>query len=57
MSTYSLMKLPAVAKQTTLSKSHIYDLIQRKSFPAPVKLTERSVAWLGNPPIFNGAQK
>jgi prophage regulatory protein len=42
----SLMKLPEVVSRTTLSKSHIYKLIQENAFPAPIKLTQRCVAWV-----------
>lgn len=42
----SLIKLPEVINRTTLSKSHIYKLIQEDAFPAPVKLTQRCVAWV-----------
>ena len=41
-----LMKLPRVMEITTLSRSTIYNWIRAGSFPAPVKLGPRSVAWL-----------
>ena len=42
----SFMRLPEVKSVTGLSKSSIYDLIQANSFPAPVPLGERTVAWV-----------
>jgi prophage regulatory protein len=41
-----LMKLPQVMEITTLSRSTIYSWIKAGSFPAPIKLGPRSVAWL-----------
>jgi prophage regulatory protein len=42
----SLLRLPEVKAVTGLSKTSIYDLIREKSFPAPVRLGPRAVAWL-----------
>jgi prophage regulatory protein len=39
------MKLPAVMAQVSLQKSAIYAGIKNKTFPAPIKLGTRSVAW------------
>jgi prophage regulatory protein len=41
-----LIKLKAVMEITALSRSHTYALAQRGEFPKPVKLTERSSAWV-----------
>jgi prophage regulatory protein len=41
-----LLRLPGVKEITGLSKSSLYALIQEKSFPAPVRLGARTVAWV-----------
>lgn len=41
-----LLKLKTVIENTGLSRSHIYALAQQDLFPKPVKLTERSSAWV-----------
>lgn len=40
------LRLPGVKEITGLSKSSLYALIQEKSFPAPVRLGARTVAWV-----------
>ena len=40
------LRLPGVKEITGLSKSSLYALIQEKSFPAPVRLGTRTVAWV-----------
>jgi prophage regulatory protein len=45
METLSLLRLPQVVKTCGLKKSAIYQRIQDGSFPAPLKLGSRSVAW------------
>lgn len=40
------IKLPEVMAQTSLSRSHTYALAQKGEFPQPVKLSERSSAWI-----------
>ena len=35
----------AVEEVTGLSRSTIYELMSRKEFPRPVKLTSKAVAW------------
>lgn len=40
------IKLKEVIVLTGLSRSHIYALAQKDQFPKPVKLTERSSAWV-----------
>ena len=44
--TTRLIKLKEVLTITGLSRSHTYALAQRGEFPRPVKLTERSSAWV-----------
>ena len=41
-----LIKLKEVLTITGLSRSHTYALAQKGLFPQPVKLTERSSAWV-----------
>lgn len=40
-----LLKLPAVIRETALSRSSIYAMIQEGRFPAPVRIGTRGVAW------------
>ena len=40
-----LLRLPAVVRQTGLSRSTIYRLMATRHFPLPVKLTSRAVGW------------
>ena len=40
------IRLPEVKAVTGLSKTSIYQLIRAKSFPAPVRLGPRTVAWV-----------
>ena len=40
-----LLRLPSVKTQTGLSKSEIYRRIKLGTFPAPLKLGARAVAW------------
>ena len=42
----SFLRLPDVKSVTGLSKTSLYALIREKSFPAPVRLSPRAVAWL-----------
>jgi prophage regulatory protein len=42
----SFLRLPDVKAVTGLSKTSLYTLIREKSFPAPVRLGPRAVAWL-----------
>jgi prophage regulatory protein len=39
------LRRQAVEELTGLSRSTIYDLMSKKLFPRPVKLTEKAVAW------------
>lgn len=41
-----LIKLNTVISVTGLSRSHIYALGQQGCFPKPIKLSERSSAWI-----------
>ena len=41
-----LLKLNDVMAATGLSRSYIYALAQQGSFPKPIKLSERSSAWV-----------
>lgn len=38
-------RLADLVRVISLSKSTIYELIQREDFPSPVRLTTRSVGW------------
>lgn len=44
----TLLRLPAVAEKTGLSRSRIYSLINEGGFPKPVKIGERVAAWPDN---------
>jgi len=41
----SILRFPKVKEATGLSKSHIYGLIAKGEFPAPVRLSARAVGW------------
>lgn len=41
----ALLRLPSVIRKTGLARSTIYKLVSASKFPAPIKLTTRSVAW------------
>lgn len=45
LATEMLIKLPEVEFRVSLRKSAIYAGIKAKTFPAPIKLSTRSVAW------------
>ena len=42
----NLLKMPEVRAKTGLSRSHLYALAQNGEFPKPLKLSERSSAWV-----------
>jgi len=42
---FELLRRLQVQKKTGLSKSGIYSKLKNKSFPKPVKIGERAVAW------------
>ncbi|MEJ0023075.1 MAG: AlpA family phage regulatory protein [Alphaproteobacteria bacterium] len=39
------MRLPAVLRETALSRSSLYAEIKEGRFPSPVRISVRSVAW------------
>ena len=41
-----LLRLPDVLERTALSSSTLYRLVNAGRFPRPLKLTERSSAWV-----------
>jgi len=41
-----LIRLPAVIERTGFSRSWIYELINQKQFPQPVKIGSRAVAFI-----------
>jgi prophage regulatory protein len=41
----TILRLPAVQLRTGLSRSTIYARVKDQSFPAPVRLSARSVGW------------
>ena len=40
-----LLRLPAVLRATGLARSTVYRMVAEHTFPAPVKLAKRAVAW------------
>lgn len=44
--TSNILRLPDVKRKTGQSRSTIYDKVQRREFPAPVKIGERAVGWV-----------
>ena len=43
-----LIRRPGVQESTGLSRSTLYALIAKGQFPAPIRISERSVAWSEN---------
>ena len=41
-----LLRLPEVLKLVGVSKSTLYHMIDRREFPAPVRIGQRAVGWL-----------
>jgi prophage regulatory protein len=41
----ALLKRPCVTNASTLSKTALYESIKRGTFPPPIKLAKRCVAW------------
>jgi prophage regulatory protein len=39
------LRLPAVIDRTGLSRSTIYEMVERGDFPRPVKIGARAIAW------------
>ncbi len=44
--TKRFIKLPAVEIESALSRSQIYRLAKEGKFPSPVKISDRSSAWI-----------
>lgn len=44
--TSRLIRLPHVLTRVALSRSHVYQLMDRGLFPLPVKIGTRAVAWV-----------
>jgi predicted DNA-binding transcriptional regulator AlpA len=40
-----LIRLPEVLRRTGMSRSWLYDAMRTGSFPTPVRIGERAVAW------------
>ena len=43
-----LFRMPELQKHVPLSRSHIYSMISKGQFPAPIKLGPRASAWLAS---------
>jgi prophage regulatory protein len=43
---HELLRLPTVKSRTGLPRSSLYAKIAAGEFPAPIRLSKRSVAWL-----------
>ena len=41
-----LLRLPDVLGRVGISRSAVYELVQRRAFPQPVKLGTRCTAWV-----------
>lgn len=41
-----LIRLPDVCRQTGLKRTQLYELIKRGEFPASIRISLRSVAWV-----------
>jgi prophage regulatory protein len=41
-----LLRLPEVIRRSGLKKTSLYAQVKAGMFPAPIPLTERSVAWI-----------
>jgi prophage regulatory protein len=46
MSNQKLIRIKTVREMTGLSRSYVYALAYKGQFPQPVKLSERSSAWI-----------
>lgn len=42
----TFLRLKEVARRTSYSRSRIYELVQLGTFPAPIPLGGRAIAWL-----------
>lgn len=43
-----LLRLPRVREATGLARSTIYQLVSENRFPRPIKISERSTAWVAS---------
>jgi prophage regulatory protein len=41
-----LLRLPAVLDRCAIGRSALYDMVAKGTFPKPIKVQKRSVAWL-----------
>jgi prophage regulatory protein len=44
----TILRLPAVKAATGLSRSTIYERIQKGTFPSPIPLGDKAVGWLAS---------
>lgn len=42
---YQFLRLPEVLRRTGLSRTALYEQIRHKTFPKPIQIAKRSVAW------------
>ncbi|MEB0949541.1 helix-turn-helix transcriptional regulator [Citrobacter sedlakii] len=42
----TLIRLPEVIKRTGVSRTTIYRLIHKNSFPSPIKISEKTIAFV-----------
>ncbi|GKW20709.1 DNA-binding protein [Pectobacterium araliae] len=42
----TLIRLPEVIKRTGVSRTTIYRLINKNSFPSPIKISEKTIAFV-----------
>lgn len=42
----AFIRLPEVLKRTGISRATVYRLINKKAFPLPVKISEKSIAFV-----------
>ena len=42
---YQFIRLPKVLRRTGLSRTALYEQIRHKTFPKPIQIAKRSVAW------------
>ena len=42
---YQFLRLPEVLRRTGLSRTALYEQIKNESFPKPIRIAKRSVAW------------
>jgi len=45
-STSTILRRPQVQARTGLARSTIYELVSAGRFPAPIRLSDRTVGWL-----------